>query len=44
MRSDMIPIDPIKNFAKTQLEATGRESQGRSKEKKRTATFQAEWK
>jgi hypothetical protein len=26
------------------LEATGRESQGRSKEKKRTATFQAEWK
>jgi hypothetical protein len=44
MRSDMIPIDPIKNFAKTQSEATGRESQGRSKEKKRTATFQAEWK
>jgi len=43
-RSDIKPIDPVENFAKTQSEATGRDSLGRSKETKRKGTYDTEWK
>jgi len=42
-RASNVALDPIKNLGKTQSEATGRESLGRSKERRRRATFCAAW-
>lgn len=38
-----VDLDTLGNLGKTQSEATGRESMGRSKEQRRRATFQAIW-
>ena len=38
-----VDLDTLENLGKTQSEATGRESMGRSKEQRRRATFQAIW-
>lgn len=42
-RSELVAIDPLENFGKTQSEVSGVPSQGRSKEKRRTGTFTATW-
>jgi hypothetical protein len=43
IRSGLESLCPMENFGKSQSEATGRPSQGRSKESRRRATFEALW-
>jgi len=42
-RGALEPIDPVENFGKTQSEVSGTPSEGRSKERRRTSRFQADW-